>query len=114
MFVSFTADWCITCKVNERVVLADSQVREALDELGFATFRGDWTLRDEAIRAELARHGRAGVPLYLVYDPSDPDHPRILPEILTIDGVLDSLRRVSRAPVAPAVTLARRDPGAGS
>ena len=114
VFVSFTADWCITCKMNERVVLADSQVREALDELGFATFRGDWTHRDEAIRAELARHGRAGVPLYLVYDPSDPDHPRVLPELLTIDGLLDSLRLASRASSAPAVTLAQSDPGAGS
>jgi thiol:disulfide interchange protein len=92
VFVSFTADWCITCKVNEHGVLADARVRAALEAGDFVAFRGDWTQRDEAIRAELARHGRAGVPLYLVYDPRHPGSPRILPEILTVAGVLEALK----------------------
>jgi thiol:disulfide interchange protein/DsbC/DsbD-like thiol-disulfide interchange protein len=90
VFVSFTADWCITCKVNERGVLADDEVLTALNANGLQWFRGDWTQRNEAIRAELARHGRAGVPLYLVYDPNDPKKPQILPELLSVDLVVDA------------------------
>lgn len=90
VFVSFTADWCITCKVNERGVLADPEVRNALDRHGFRWFRGDWTQRDELIRTELARHGRAGVPLYLVYDPRNPTQPQVLPELLSVDLVVEA------------------------
>jgi thiol:disulfide interchange protein DsbD len=56
------------------------------------TFIGDWTRRDEAIRAELARFGKAGVPLYLVYSPGAPDRPAVLPELLTVDLFLNALR----------------------
>ncbi len=55
-------------------------------------FVGDWTRRDETIRGELARHGRAGVPLYLVYDPERPDEPVLLPELLSVDATLAAVR----------------------
>ena len=90
-FVYFTADWCLTCKLNERVVLSDERIQQALAERNTAIFKGDWTLRDEAIRAELARFGRAGVPLYLLYDPAKPGKPQILPELLSVDLVLEAL-----------------------
>ena len=90
-FVVFTADWCITCKVNERTVLDRPAVREALARGGYALFKADWTRRDDAIRAKLAEFGRAGVPLYLVYDPADPDRPRVLSELLTQDAVVAAL-----------------------
>jgi thiol:disulfide interchange protein DsbD len=90
-FVYFTADWCLTCKLNERVVLSDERIQQALAERNTAIFKGDWTLRDEAIRAELARFGRAGVPLYLLYDPAKPGKPQILPELLSVDLVLETL-----------------------
>ena len=57
VFVYFTAEWCLTCKVNEHVVLDDARVREQLAAGGFATFKGDWTRRDDEIRKELARFG---------------------------------------------------------
>jgi len=94
VFVDVTADWCLTCKVNERVVLGDERVSEALASRGFASFEADWTRRDEAIRAELARFGRAGVPLYLVYDPRHPDRPQVLSELLTVELFLDALRAI--------------------
>ncbi len=97
VFVYFTADWCITCKVNEQLVLEDEAVVEALAQGAVATFRADWTLRDEQIRSELARHGKAGVPVYLVYDPTRADRPLILPELLTVDAVLEALERAARA-----------------
>jgi thiol:disulfide interchange protein DsbD len=90
-FVVFTADWCITCKVNERTVLDRPIVRDALARGGYALFKADWTRRDDTIRAKLAEFGRAGVPLYLVYDPGDPDRPRVLSELLTQDAVVAAL-----------------------
>ncbi len=103
VFVRFTADWCITCKVNERVALADPDVRTAFEDQAISLLVGDWTQRDDAIRSELSRHGRAGVPVYLVYDPAHPDDPTLLPELLTPDLVLESLAgldaQATRAPL---------------
>jgi thiol:disulfide interchange protein DsbD len=96
VFVYFTADWCLTCKVNEGTVLTDSRVRTELGRLGIATFRADWTRRDERIRAELARFGRAGVPMYLVYSPGAPNDPELLPELLSVDRLLEALRQAAR------------------
>jgi thiol:disulfide interchange protein DsbD len=103
VFVYFTADWCITCKVNERLVLQDETVLDALKRLDVATFRGDWTLRDEAIRLELARHGKAGVPVYLVYGPDRPEDPIVLPELITTDAIVHALERATprRLPTEP-------------
>ncbi|MEO0326388.1 MAG: thioredoxin family protein, partial [Myxococcota bacterium] len=84
----FTADWCITCKANERLVLADPEVEAALAR--GARFVADWTRRDDRIRAALAAHGKGGVPLYLVYRPGDAA-PEILPELLSKERVLRAL-----------------------
>jgi thiol:disulfide interchange protein len=92
VFVDFTADWCITCKVNERVVLDNPRVVSEFERLGVATFKADWTLYDEEIRSILASYGKAGVPMYLVYGPGAPADPAVLPELLTIDIVVDALQ----------------------
>jgi thiol:disulfide interchange protein DsbD len=94
VFVYFTADWCLTCKLNERMVLDDAGVRAAL--AGFAVFEADWTRRDERIRAELARFGRSGVPLYLLYPPGEGGTPVRLPELLSKQHFLVALRDVAR------------------
>jgi thiol:disulfide interchange protein DsbD len=91
VFAYFTADWCLTCKLNERIALDTDRTRTLLTSHGYAVLRGDWTQRDEAIRRELARHGKAGVPLYLVYSPGAPGEPRVLPELLTPDLLADAL-----------------------
>ncbi len=95
-FVEFTADWCLSCKVNERAVLETDEIEAAMKEFGIVRFRGDWTLRDDAIFAELLRHGRAGVPLYLVYRSGSPDDPEVLSELLSVDGMIAALRRARR------------------
>jgi thiol:disulfide interchange protein/DsbC/DsbD-like thiol-disulfide interchange protein len=102
VFVYFTADWCLTCKANERAVLDTPEVQGEIARLGFSVFVGDWTRRDERIRSELARFGRAAVPLYLVYSPSRPEDPQLLSEILTVDTFIGALRRAAPevAPVA--------------
>jgi thiol:disulfide interchange protein DsbD len=95
-FVDFTADWCITCKVNESVVLANGTVQEELTRWNYAAFKADWTLHDESIGQQLAAWGRAGVPMYLVY-PADPAKPAtLLPELLTVDGTIEALRAAGK------------------
>lgn len=86
VLVNFTADWCVTCKVNEGAALGSSAVAEAMRRRNAVYLVADWTRRDDAIAAELARHGRSGVPLYLLYTPGQAQ-PRILPQLLT-DGVV--------------------------
>jgi len=81
VFLYFTADWCITCKVNERGALASDRVADAFEARGVQVLAGDWTLGDPAIGRFLERHGRSGVPLYLYYAPGE--EPRVLPQILT-------------------------------
>ncbi len=86
MLVNFTADWCVTCKVNEGAALGSPAVAQAMQRTNAVYLVADWTRRDDAIAAELARHGRSGVPLYLLYTPGRPQ-PRVLPQLLT-DGVV--------------------------
>lgn len=91
VLVDFSAAWCLTCLINERVALHDPAVVAALRRDHVATFKADWTNRDSEIATELAAHGRDGVPLYLLYasDPTSP--PQILPQILTPSSVNESL-----------------------
>lgn len=91
VLVNFTADWCVTCQFNERAALSGDGVGRALRRTNAAYLVGDWTRRDAAIAAELAAHGRAGVPLYLVY-PAGGGAPRTLPQILAEDEVVDALQ----------------------
>jgi thiol:disulfide interchange protein/DsbC/DsbD-like thiol-disulfide interchange protein len=96
VFVDFTADWCITCKVNERTAIADDQVKALVASRDITMLRADWTRPDDRIRAALTKHGRAGVPMYLVYSPDRPGAPDVLPEVLTPGIVHDALDRASR------------------
>ncbi len=94
VLVNFTADWCVTCKINERTALSSAAVRRALEDADAVYLVGDWTRRDDAITAELRRHGRSGVPLYLVYAPGAAE-PRVLPQLLTEGTVIAALEAAS-------------------
>jgi len=84
VLVNFTAAWCLTCLVNERNAFADPAVEDVFRRKGVVLLKGDWTNRDPAITQALAQFGRAGVPLYVVYnaDPRNPQ-PRVLPQLLS-------------------------------
>jgi len=96
VFVNVTADWCITCRVNESLVLARSPVREKLSSDGIISMKGDWTLPSEAISDYLARFGRYGIPFDAVYGPGMPQG-EALPELLSRDTVLSALDRAAGA-----------------
>jgi thiol:disulfide interchange protein DsbD len=101
VFVNFTAAWCVTCQVNERTSLATKTVAEALTRNNAVYLKADWTRRDAVIAAALTEHGRAGVPLYLVYG-ADGSPPVILPQLLTEGMVAEALdKAAARPPAAP-------------
>ena len=92
VFVDFTAAWCVTCKVNERLVLEKASTRALFKEANTAFLVADWTNKNDEIARELARHGRSGVPLYLVYPSGNNDvSPLILPQVLTEAVLRDAL-----------------------
>ena len=96
VFINFTAAWCITCIANEKVVLRLESVRQAVDAAGVATLKGDWTRRDPVITEHLARFGRSGVPLYVIYPPEgSPKTPTVLPQILTEGGTVAAIRSMA-------------------
>ena len=82
VFVYFTADWCLTCKVNEAAAIDRAPVRQAFKAAGVKVLAGDWTNGDPAITRFLESRGRAGVPLYLWYEPGRAE-PEELPQVLT-------------------------------
>jgi thiol:disulfide interchange protein/DsbC/DsbD-like thiol-disulfide interchange protein len=88
LLVNFTASWCLTCLVNERNAFSDAAVQEIFRDKKVTLMKGDWTNRDPAITHALAAFGRAGVPLYVVYN-SKPGsaEPLVLPQILTASVV---------------------------
>jgi len=90
VFVELTADWCITCLVNEKVALTRPAVLNAMKENNIHYLRGDWTNRDPAITELLRQHQRGGVPLYLFYDKNQTL--TVLPQLLTEQTVLDIIQ----------------------
>jgi thiol:disulfide interchange protein DsbD len=96
VFVNFTAAWCITCLVNERVALRSAAVGEALARKGVVTLKADWTKQDPVITGFLGTFGRNGVPLYLFYPARRTNDavatPVVLPQILTESTVIDAIQ----------------------
>lgn len=91
VYVDFTARWCFTCQTNKKVVFGSERVLSFLKQNKVLLLRGDWTNSDPKITAELARWGRSAVPFNLVYKPGATE-PKVLPEILTPDIVLEALK----------------------
>ncbi|MDE0879120.1 MAG: thioredoxin family protein [Sphingomonas bacterium] len=81
VFVDFTADWCLSCKVNDKFAIDTARTRAAFRDRGVVTLVGDWTRNDPAITRFLARHGRNSIPFYLFYHPGASG--RTLPQILS-------------------------------
>jgi DsbC/DsbD-like thiol-disulfide interchange protein/cytochrome c biogenesis protein CcdA len=86
VFAYFTADWCLTCKVNEAAAIEREDTRAAFEKAGVIVLRGDWTRRDPAITRFLTAQGAAGVPLYLWY-PTGGGAGQQLPQVLTVDAL---------------------------
>ncbi len=95
MLVNFTASWCLTCLVNERNAFADSDVQATFKRKGVVLIKGDWTNREPSITQALSAFGRAGVPLYVVYNSVPGSQaPKILPQLLTANLVRDTFANI--------------------
>ena len=92
VFVDFTAAWCVTCQVNKKTTLTNTQVLADIDAKKVVLLRADWTRRDPAITAALGQLGRNGVPLYVIYKPGAA--PVLLSELLSVDDVRAELAKL--------------------
>jgi thiol:disulfide interchange protein len=96
IFVDFTAAWCVTCQVNERVALAAPAVAAKMRALGVVPVRADWTRADPEIAKALESFGRQGVPLYVFYTGAADEPPHILPQLLTPEIVVTELEALEK------------------
>jgi thiol:disulfide interchange protein DsbD len=98
VFVNFTAAWCITCLVNERVALRSPEVAAVFARKGVVYLKADWTNRDAQIAEVLASFGRNGVPLYVLYPPATTGgaagEPTVLPQILSEGTIIDAIEKI--------------------
>ena len=89
VFLYMTADWCLSCKVNEATSLSSPEVKDAFAKAGATVMRGDWTNGDPAITAFLKQNGKAGIPVYFWYsaDGSVTELPQVLTPSLLLNLV---------------------------
>lgn len=83
VFVYFTADWCVTCKYNERTTFQSQEAQKLFQDRKILVVRADWTNEDENITRAIEGYGRSGVPLYVYYPKDNRENPKILPQLLT-------------------------------
>jgi thiol:disulfide interchange protein DsbD len=95
VMVDFTASWCLSCQVNERVALEQPSVQKAFQDANVALLKADWTRGDDAITQTLAGLGRSGVPAYALYVPGQAQ-PTLLPEALTPGIVIDAVEKLPK------------------
>ena len=98
VFVDFTADWCVTCKVNETLVLNTPAFENLLKQYSVITFKGDWTRGDEDVTRGLKKYNGLGVPHYVLVNPANPGKFQVLPTILTYSTLEEAFRSALEKP----------------
>jgi thiol:disulfide interchange protein len=109
VFVDFTASWCLSCQVNERVALDRPEVMQAFAAVNVMLLRADWTREDPAITQALTDLGRSGVPVYALYTPGQ-STPQLLPQVLTPGIVTDALSGLPKSSATPAASDSSKQP----
>lgn len=95
VFIDVTADWCFTCKVNERLVLDTPETAAVFAEHDVIPMKADWTNRNDEIGAFLAEYGRYGIPFYLLYRPGAKPH--VFAELITKEGIAQVVKSAAAA-----------------
>jgi thiol:disulfide interchange protein DsbD len=93
VFIDFTAAWCLSCQVNERIVLKSADVQKQFADRKVTLLKADWTQYDPEITKQLAAVNRSGVPTYVIYPSNTQAVADVLPELLTKELVLAALKR---------------------
>jgi thiol:disulfide interchange protein DsbD len=99
IFLNVTADWCITCLANEKLVLNRQRVKEALSANHIHYMKADWTNHDDNITALLKQFDRNGIPLYVFFPADSNQPPVVLPQILTTDTLIKTFQNISERPL---------------
>lgn len=94
VLINFTAAWCLTCYVNEKIAFSSPALAEKFRDLNVAALKADWTRRDAEITRAIRGYGRSGVPLYVLYGSESGETPSILPELITPEIVLEALDKI--------------------
>jgi thiol:disulfide interchange protein DsbD len=94
VYLDFTAEWCITCQVNERLVFGSQEVRDLVKEKNIILIRADWTSKNPAITRALQGFGRNGVPLNVLYARGSREKPIMFPNIMTAATVIEELKKL--------------------
>ncbi|HEY2840486.1 MAG TPA: thioredoxin family protein, partial [Pirellulales bacterium] len=97
VFIDFTADWCPTCKFNEKVVINTNPVKELVDELDIVTLKADWTDRGIEIKQMLRLLGKDAIPVYAIFPADRPNEPIVLSDLVTQQQILESLRKAGKS-----------------
>lgn len=92
VFIDVTADWCLTCKANEAAVLEDEDFVRAMDSLNVALVKADWTRETPEVNALLQSMEKSGVPAYAIYPAGDASKQIVLPELLTVEGIVEKIQ----------------------
>ena len=95
--IDVTAEWCVTCQVNKKLVLETPDVSTALTQDNIVLMQADWTRPDQTISDYLASYGRFGIPFNAVFGPGAPDG-ILLSELLGVDEVLTALEDATGSP----------------
>ncbi len=98
VFVDFTADWCLTCKANERLVIDTQEIAAAFEKYQVVAMKGDWTSRDDSITTFLKRYGRSAVPFYVLFRPGADPH--AFGEVLTQGTLIEVLEASATQKIA--------------
>ena len=93
VFIDATADWCLTCKTNEAAVLNREEFRHAMDSLGVALVKADWTRETPEVNALLRSMHKSGVPAYAIYPKGNAAKQIVLPELLTTAAIVEKIRQ---------------------
>ncbi len=94
VFIDFTAEWCVNCKVFEHTVLDSDRIQAAMKEKNVLALKGDWTNGDPAISAWLQKFNRIGVPVYVLYRPGE--KVPVVMDALTQQGLLAELNKIGK------------------
>ncbi len=97
VLLDFTADWCLTCKFNEKTVLNSAPVVAKIRALNVVPMQADWTVQDPKITALLNKFNRSGVPLYVIFPANQPNKPIVLPEVINQQMVLEKLEEAGKS-----------------
>lgn len=97
VLLDFTADWCLTCKFNEKTVLNSAPVVDKIKALNVVPMQADWTVQDPQITQLLNKFNRSGVPLYVIFPASKPNQPIVLPEVINQQMVLEKLDEAGKS-----------------